>query len=1614
MGGFAEVLLEEHAAPRVVLVGGASAAAISRDAPDAAGGVSLRAVSRDDPSLGRRRLLTWTVASHDACALHLAETSLGGANAPPPRSARVVFPRPLVPLACVLEPASEAPDAATRVATLDVSGRVYLVHLRPPSPAAVHGARGDDDSFLSRLAPSDVYAHDASADLAALEGATAMAAVGVTKIAVGGNTGRVAILDAESLAPLAELKPAALARLWNAVAGVGPEQSAIRGLRMIPRPHRTAPVLLAALRADCHLQVWDLSGDAARGGPLRPTSVLAARLPGSPDAATIGGVDRSGGDGSGMRSREARAMHVADGFLAAAISGDSFESSLPAKDTEEDPRLPRRSSIFLYRLDCSGPAPPSVAFHAEVKGSEGRHAEVRVADGRVWSLDASGVGDSPAGLLATRARGWPLDRGALAYPCEDLGDVATELAEWTAPGAAEQAAALLLASHPGASARDVAADLASELRQRGVAGAEAAEAALRGAGIPHDSGAVARDPVGAVAAAIVRAAGGSGASAKSAVDAWSAVAGEYASSWAALRRPTGFADAGPKALALVRGTGAVSVMRPLEPVEAFVNASVAARETFVVGAADVRELAPTASPAATAVAAGAALDAALGAPARRAMDLVARGAGRGDAPEDEPGYRWTVSQSSEDWVDAAVAAAFGRASSVHLRGMSSSRALDDASREALRKRRARHRAAAGTLRAAVAKCGGGDATRVATCCAAALDALEWHRVPPASPSPRPGSFFWTDAAKSRAAAQQCRARARALRGIVLLLGATRRGGGRDLGASRDGADAAAALLPRAAAALRDALLAAWLASTPRTVGVSSLEGETRLGFSSASSLAAAARGWAPAPAALSGSASHLTAAASALAAEVVVGSDNAASSAYRGAYARFVEIGAELYAGGEVDALATLLNAARRVTPGDPEDPAPHAPALAFLEALRAAAGSRGEDNEDPESARALAAFHRAAAGASPGDGEQRGDGEQQGSDPLLRQLVRLLHGIMSGFPVEEEEEEEEDPEGAGGRSGGGGGSYRKSRGLTRLEYYETLTLFFERLGRPAAASECAFAALREVPEEDAGRSPSVDSSSDARAARLWANVLQYALALGRWGDAYAAVLSTPGDEARASALRRLTAAACEPGDPRGGAAALAALPLGDRFASVAAALEARAKAAPAEASPDPAMMLYAARVARGDARGAAAAALIRARTRERDAMRAAKEADAATGSKRELAATRFLTARLEAHCGALLVVVNALRLCAPGERSVALSDEDGEGFDDEKKETDAAGGKAAKRRRVPGRGRATLADLLREYALAATRLELLVAGADVASLGFAEERALPTATAADGGEASSEDARAAVVPGLVAACCAHGLFTAATTLATHWTEGEALTNLATVIAATLAARAALAQIAAGGSGARPTSLSLEPSSLEPGGGAGGYGGALASAGGLLGGDLGEVAGRGSDRGDSPDPSACWSALRSFLETHDSPARGHRLTEAAARCALAAAPALRLPQWLQARFTSGRGANGAAGMARRGANPAALLSAYLHHDRLEEAARLALAELGAATRAGGPAMPERAKHCAAWFPEPALHATRERLRGVEALAPLGDALEQALEEYRRRADADGDALAASA
>jgi nuclear pore complex protein Nup160 len=98
-------------------------------------------------------------------------------------------------------------------------------------------------------------------------------------------------------------------------------------------------------------------------------------------------------------------------------------------------------------------------------------------------------------------------------------------------------------------------------------------------------------------------------------------------------------------------------------------------------------------------------------------------------------------------------------------------------------------------------------------------------------------------------------------------------------------------------------------------------------------------------------------------------------------------------------------------------------------------------------------------------------------------------------------------------------------------------------------------------------------------------------------------------------------------------------------------------------------------------------------------------------------------------------------------------------------------------------------------------------------------------------------------------------------------------------------------------------------------------------------------------------------------------------------------------------------------MAARDANPAALLRVYLAHNRLEEAARLAIAEVAASRLA--PAT-ERARSCASWFPEPLLRHTRERVREVGALESLGEELERLLEQRNRTAEADSAKLAAMA
>lgn len=95
-------------------------------------------------------------------------------------------------------------------------------------------------------------------------------------------------------------------------------------------------------------------------------------------------------------------------------------------------------------------------------------------------------------------------------------------------------------------------------------------------------------------------------------------------------------------------------------------------------------------------------------------------------------------------------------------------------------------------------------------------------------------------------------------------------------------------------------------------------------------------------------------------------------------------------------------------------------------------------------------------------------------------------------------------------------------------------------------------------------------------------------------------------------------------------------------------------------------------------------------------------------------------------------------------------------------------------------------------------------------------------------------------------------------------------------------------------------------------------------------------------------------------------------------------------------------------MARRGANPVALLTVFLQHGRLEEAARLALAELR--SYAASASAISRTRLSSAWFPEPLLRHACERLLEVGALEDLRGELECALDEHRRRGEADSKKL----
>jgi nuclear pore complex protein Nup160 len=819
--GFAEVLLEEHPTSRTVCAAGARDSRVSTTHADVAGGVQLVGANGE-----KRRLLSWSIRRDDGAALRLTETPCAGKGSRS-HALRIVFPRQLLPIAAIVEtdPHSASRDgiaAGVRVVVVDVGGAVHVV--RAPHPAELEATPGRraEASMASVRDAKDVHTVHDSPALSQLEGVSSVCPVGPRLLAFGGMTGRIALLDAlsDDLAPIAELKPATLARLWNVVslANTRGGAQAIRALSQVPSPRRqrgeSPRLLLAALRSDCHLQLWDVTSAS------KPISLVSTTLPQPPHE---GGYESGGGSpgsrapdspGSSANDRAAHCMGCGDGYVAVS----TYNAKEGAKEGQF-PR-PRTGKVSVYALDvkvgAEGSSSASVAFHSPVVGSSGKTTSLVVSGESLWALqEAPGRRKDASGRLLDSLegddydvgrrvlKGWPLESLNRPHPCETLGDAAAALDGWAGDsaddaGAAGAAAALLLrgAAVPGsgnATAADVSDDLAGELATRGVASNAVLSAALDLVEQPSPAGV---DVVERASRATRFAAGGDDAPAADAVAAWSLIAPAYARCWRGMRAPLGILCGAGTAAVVVRD-GACSVMRSLDATEA--SASAAALAARSPGFAENGGSGSASNPGGmgalphlAALALGCHLNDLLGSPACHAMDLVAGGAGaatgsgsnsdRSNGQSSASGmYRASVAAraavkeaaafaATEDWLDAAVALALGRVTQQPRGGM------DDTARAALRERRARQRRAAGTLRVCLARLGS-DPTRAI---ARALDSMDFQPVEVSAEGEdsSEGAGEWAEGARAQAARQQAGARCDATRGLLLLLGAIRWGGAR--------------------------------------------------------------------------------------------------------------------------------------------------------------------------------------------------------------------------------------------------------------------------------------------------------------------------------------------------------------------------------------------------------------------------------------------------------------------------------------------------------------------------------------------------------------------------------------------------------------------------------------------------------------------------------------------------------------------------------------------------------------------------------------------------------------------------------------------------------------------
>ncbi|MED6174223.1 hypothetical protein PIB30_067006 [Stylosanthes scabra] len=90
-----------------------------------------------------------------------------------------------------------------------------------------------------------------------------------------------------------------------------------------------------------------------------------------------------------------------------------------------------------------------------------------------------------------------------------------------------------------------------------------------------------------------------------------------------------------------------------------------------------------------------------------------------------------------------------------------------------------------------------------------------------------------------------------------------------------------------------------------------------------------------------------------------------------------------------------------------------------------------------------------------------------------------------------------------------------------KLQYYQWAMQLFERYNISEGACQFALAALEQVDEAMKDENNSVNGSVTTTRGRLWANVFIFALDLGRYYDAYCAIVSNPDEESKYICLRR-------------------------------------------------------------------------------------------------------------------------------------------------------------------------------------------------------------------------------------------------------------------------------------------------------------------------------------------------------------------------------------------------------------------------------------------------------------------------------------------------------------